>query len=443
MKSIKIRYDKIKKENIDYSILDEAVKNVNRLIHTNYLFMRSFLIYSFENNYDDMDIDVKFIRLGFRIVTGACFIEKAKGRPVGKDRTDILTKMKKYWPIFSKKTNIKPIICHNISYIYNNSASEIYTNIINNLLGNFQKHIHKCIKCHYSINHCKPNKVFSLIIKETSKAIIDKSLSSIKKKSESHRKMIINAVKLFYDKFLPNDYYKKSLASSIKTSTYQYLKSSYKMIKYIEDSVNKLYQFFPIKTSIYDKHITINTNALIDLFVNKDKLKALQKVGDNGFKKIVWNTYFRLWDKNNKLLYKFNNYVFNNEIQINGYSVSLNFIHKDGLDGQKEKNKLRANGRKESYKKKQEMTNEEYNIYKKGKINTKIDKDVQYSTQCNEKLKKLKRTFKKLSDDDKFKKIYELNLKKDYPKIEYLIKGSSAFSKELKEKYKQNKFVFS
>lgn len=54
---------------------------------------------------------------------------------------------------------------------------------------------------------------------------------------------------------------------------------------------------------------------------------------------------------------------------------------------------------------------------------------------------KVKRTFKKLSDNDKFKKLYEQNLKKEYPKIEYLIKGNDKFAQELKEKYDSGKLI--
>ena len=390
MKSIKIRYDKLKKENVDYSILDEAVKNVNRLIHTNYLFIRSFLIYSFENNYDDMNIDVQFIRSGFRIVTGNCLQEKPRGRPTEKDGIDTLTKMKKYWTIFSKKTNIKPIICHNVSYMYNNSASEMYTNIINNLLGHFQKHIYKCIKSHYGMNYCKPNKIFSIIIKDMSEIIINKSLVSIKKKDESHRNMIMNRVKLFSDKFLPRSAYADSLRSANK---------------------------FAFNNNFIIVKIQFNSGLCPPNEVSEAK---------------PWH---------GKPLYKFNNCVFNNEIQINGYSVILNFIHKNGLDGQQKKKKSISDGRKESFKKKQELSNNEYTIYKTNKSTNKIEKKIQNSKDSSEKKKKGKKIYKKLLVEDKIKELYEIELKKEYPHIEYLIRGNDIFSKELREKYNSGKLL--
>ena len=445
MKTIKLKYDKLKKENINYSKLDDAIEKVNRLIHINYLFMRSFLIYSFENNYNDIVVDEQFIRLGFRTIMNGNSSDKTNGRPISKNIECTLIKMKKYWEIFSKVTNINPIKYNNVSYILNNSASEIYTNIINNLILHFHKHVSRCIKSHYGINYQKPNKIFKKFIKDIIKVIIDKSIkkySSDKKiKDIYHKKRVITFIESFSSKFLPNNYYGKSFEKEVKTNTYQYLKSSYLMNKYIENTTNKTYQFFPIKTSIYNKHITINTSALIDIFIDKHKLKALQKVGDNDFKKIVWNKYFKMYDHHGKEIYKIKDYSFNNEIQINGYTVSLSNIHKDEIEQQSKKKQLMAEGRRKSYEKKKEMTNEEYIIYKEKKMDSKIENDIQLKDENNKKKNELKKKFKQLSDIEKFKIIYEKNLKKEFPEIGCLIKGNDKFSEELQKKYNTGKVI--
>ena len=178
MISIKLKLDKLKKENINYSKLDNAIETVNKLIHLNYLFMRSFLIDSFNKNEKNIIINKKFIGLGFKIIINSSSSDKIKGRKIGSENNNTFDKMMQFWKVFSKIIKIDNLKCSNISYILSQAADEIYTNIINNLLLNFDKYIVKCIKSHYCMDNEKPNNIFKPLIRELIKHIIDKKINA-------------------------------------------------------------------------------------------------------------------------------------------------------------------------------------------------------------------------------------------------------------------------
>ena len=79
---------------------------------------------------------------------------------------------------------------------------------------------------------------------------------------------------------------------------FSYLKCMYNMNKYIQEKKLKSIQFFPIRTSVYQKYIKINTSALIDIFIDENKNNFLNKAGDANVQEKLWNKYFKL--KNNK-----------------------------------------------------------------------------------------------------------------------------------------------
>ena len=450
MKTVKVVFNRIKKENIDYSKLFDAITTANKLIHINYLFIRGFLIHSFENKTNKFEVDEKFIRLGFKIIMNCPDNEqKQKGRPIEKNDEHVYLSMCEYWKIFSEKIGINNISYPNISYILNNSAKEIYTNIINNLSLHYEKHVYKCIEVYFIDYITKSNQTYKKYIRLYHKKICDKLNGVVNSKKNKDKYIPINffgnckSVSKFIDKFkedyLPEKSFEIKLEKGIQLNTYDYLKSSYIMNKFIESTNSKMYQFFPIKNSFYDKHITINTSALIDLFICKHKSKALQSVGNDDFKKIVWNKYFNIY-KNNKELIKYNKHIFNYEIQTNGYTVSINYIDKDKLEGQKKKKELMAEGRRKSNILKKNIEKNEFKNHQNKKISDKIDTKKINKDNFIEKKKTETKVINKLSKEDKFKIEYNKNLKSDFPKLEVLMKNPE-MRKILKDKYDSGKLL--
>ena len=124
------------------------------------------------------------------------------------------------------------------------------------------------------------------------------------------------------------------------------------MNKNLETKKYKLFQPLPIRKSLCDSHITINTHALIDIMIrspininceilNKEKLfKNVSK-----YQYEIWENLFNI-NKNKKI--KVKNYSFNYEIKTDGTSISLNYIHNNDISKKQEMVKLRAKKSRES-----------------------------------------------------------------------------------------------
>ena len=78
--------------------------------------------------------------------------------------------------------------------------------------------------------------------------------------------------KIVPEKFKINYYY------DVKTTPQKYLKYMIFMNIELEKIEGKMYQFFPIHSSIIPNHIQIDTKSVIELLVDKEKKKYLDNI---------------------------------------------------------------------------------------------------------------------------------------------------------------------
>ena len=61
----------------------------------------------------------------------------------------------------------------------------------------------------------------------------------------------------------------------------------------LEKIEGKMYQFFPIQSSIIPNHIQIDTKSIIELLVEKEKKQYLDNVELN--KEFLWDKFFEIF----------------------------------------------------------------------------------------------------------------------------------------------------
>ena len=88
-------------------------------------------------------------------------------------------------------------------------------------------------------------------------------------------------------------------------------------------STYKLFHVLPLRSSIMPKNITIDTNALINLIVESNKLYYLKNTKKESYN--IWSKIFNLKDR----IFKKRGYKFNYMIHTNGVSCSLLFVKLD------------------------------------------------------------------------------------------------------------------
>jgi len=210
---------------------------------------------------------------------------------------------------------------------------------------------------------------------------------------------------------MPEDIYQYD----IKKNPQKYMTYMINMIKILEinnkedgqSKEKKLFQFFPLRSSIIPKYIKLDTKFIVEIFIEEKKQQYLDNIVLH--QNMLWNKFFKLDHK----IFKMKNYKFNYMICTDGLTVSILFLHDDEWDPKyiKQKNiqaeKMKCAEMTKDEKKKYKADKEEQ-IKKAEKINREFNKQLKAKEQAiflktliglsKEEQKKLREERKKLNN---------------------------------------------
>ena len=144
--TIKLKLNDICDDNT-YDIITKTVNDINRVMDITYPLMRSYILTVIEERTIDKHvlsvpiIDKKFVSAFLGI--SAFGTIKIQNMTLKNDLT-------RYYKYFCKKTNINTEPLNGVTYILQETATQIHTAIINNIKNHFDKYIWKFIR--YSFN---------------------------------------------------------------------------------------------------------------------------------------------------------------------------------------------------------------------------------------------------------------------------------------------------
>lgn len=188
-----------------------------------------------------------------------------------------------------------------------------------------------------------------------------------------------NWIKEYRYKIVPEDF-EVNYYYDVKCTPQKYLIYMIFMNIELEKIEGKMYQFFPIQSSIIPNHIQIDTKSVIELLVDKEKKKYLDNIELN--KEFLWDKFFNITQK-------IKDYKFDNTIITDGYATSLRFIHNDYIEGEKIKKDKMKKGRKDA----REMTEEDKEKKKLAKKKLEDEKKELNKLKQKEKPKKVEKTY--------------------------------------------------
>jgi hypothetical protein len=325
-----------------------------------------------------------------------------------------------------------------LSQIINSMATDILTNIENNIKLHFFKYVNRFVNSSFK----KVNNDLIEKAKEGTKTQLKKELSkdvfeikqdlfnnTLKSNEKYHKWINTHKNNIFYKDFI------NSYEFDIQNNPQRYLKSMIYMCLEIEKLETKSFQFFPLRTDIIKKYCPIDTKTLIELFIKKDKKKYLDDV--ETFKEPVWKMLFNI----DEPIFKQSNYVFDYKIYTDSYSVSIQMLLNDKVDSEKQRKQNMKNKRKDNKKKTKDMTEEQKAEFKKKSDEEKKKKEQEFKLKLKEKKDKEKEEFKKLSKEEQ-KKI--LDKRKEEIKESKILNGTDFLyledlnDKQLEEVKKNN-----
>ena len=200
----------------------------------------------------------------------------------------------------------------------------------------------------------------------------------------------------------------------------------------------KSFQFFPLRTNISPKYIPLDTKSIIEILVDKEKIKELGKnvkqdlLDDiEGNKHVLWSHYFNL---DNPIFYQ-KDYSFDYRISTDCFGVSIQLIHNDFIEKsnqQKHNRKYKKQQMKETCK---DMTQENKEKYKEELKNQGKLKQEKIKLENKQKRDKMKIEFKKLSKEDKVIEKQKIEDAKKLKNINYI---EFPYLEELDDKQLEN-----
>ena len=271
----------------------------------------------------------------------------------------------------------------NLSSILDYYAITILTSIETNIKMHFFDYVNRFINSYFKVFYKDEitNKEFKKqLFKDLYVVKNDILNGTLKANVKFHNWINEYRFKIVPEEFEINYYY------DVKATPQKYLKYMIFMNIELEKIEGKMYQFFPLQSSIIPRHIQIDTKSVIELLVDKGKKEYLDNIEVN--KEFLWDKFFNITQK-------IKDYKFDNTIITDGYATSLRFIHNDYIEGEKIKKEKMKKGRKDA----KEMTEEE-------KEKKKLDKKI---------LQDEKKELNKLKQKDKPKKIEKIQ---EFPYID-------------------------
>ena len=439
-KTIKVPLSKIKNKNIDYSLLFDAIKRSNKLIFEGYHFLRLFILdyYEYPKNNSFLNINNEFIMMSFKALS-----KKSTGPRPGGTNMEIYSEMCNFFdktfvkllPTFKKKQEYNSedykISATNLSYILHEASKGMIIAIENNIRLNFFKYLNQFVNESFKYGSSKSYN-FRLELRKVKDDLINNTLESDQKYHQW--------IKEIKTKILPIDYI-KNYEHDINIAPLKYLRYMINMNKILEtNKTAKMYQFFPLRKEIKLKYVTINTSALIDIFIKERKNDFFKHVRE--LQNSLWDTYFNIdkfHSKRGKL--KLKNHSFNYQIQTDGFATSLNFIRNDEIEKMNIKKDRKKNALAKTKNENKGKSDDDIMKSKEDKKNIKVKICSDNKLKNDQKKKENKLKFKKLSKNEQEKIKLDLRMKNEIVHLEDVIKIET-YKKHLTEQLNNNKMVY-
>ncbi|AYV83337.1 MAG: hypothetical protein Hyperionvirus6_18 [Hyperionvirus sp.] len=393
---------------LHHNIFQKTVRTIDTIVKYVCFFLRAYLLYQFKNDEELIHID-----RGVLDIVIHCITKKSIAGPPSKKQAILRqTLMDFYNNHFAELTlnfaqyhSIEDISDYeffkidkkNLSQILNYSQTEIITNIENNIKLHFLDHLRHFV-----------NQTF----KEQNNQILDK-LKTKRQKTDCRKRLtaeltkvkndLINCTLLSEQKYhlwintyrnilLPNQT-DKTLEDDINATPQKYLKSMIKICRLLEYEGKKTFQFFPIRTSLIPKNITLDTASLVDIFFQENKNEYLDNI--SLYKEEIWGKIFNMQDP----IFHRKNAVFDYSIMTDGYSVSIRFLKKQYIEANKKKKDNKQNAGKKSKELYKDLSEEEIQKIK----NEKSIKDKQKKAALSKAAREKKKEFKHMSKEQQCK----------------------------------------
>jgi len=400
LRTVKIPLDNIIMRKDDLKIIFDAVNRTNQIVIHVYMFIRLYLLDKYNGGKQIPNIDRDFMAAAIRTISAV----KKAGPPVKGENLKLTNKLKEFYDSTYKHLGYKnKIDGTNLSHILDTVETDIITNIENNIKLNFFKYVKQFVNVFFKSKFKDMIEKADKKDKVDLKKVLDKDLSEIKQDLINNTS-ISNPkyhkwIKKHRSNVFPNEY-KNSYEFDIIHYPQKYLKNMIYMCIEIEKKGGKSFQFFPMRSEAVPKYIPIDTGALIDLFIEKDKNEFNNNISK--YKDPLWDNFFQTCNP----IFNQKQYTFDHRILTDGFTVSIQMINRDMIDDVQQEKDNRKIARQNAKKENKNLTQKEIDKRRKQKAQDKKDKLMKIKLEEKMEKDRKKLEYNNLSKDEQ-KKIRE------------------------------------
>jgi hypothetical protein len=358
--------------------IEDAVLRMNEIATRSYQFIKFYIWHLFINNKPIPTINKPFLTKVFDLVAEK---RKNKTRPVKVKPNSLRNFYNKHFGKFYTDKPCKTNLNSALKELKEEMIRCIETNIKTHFIDYIRKYINilyrnparKIIKDNKTLTKAARTALYKALNKEMKDLKNDFIKCQVKDSDPKYHQWLQNEIKTLFP-FKVNQH----VAYHVKEDPQKYLLPALRINRKIEELEKSPYQVIPQRSNYVPKNITLNTAGLIEIISDKNNEIFKYKIGKmvrniKQYQSCVWRTILKL---EHKSIFNSNKYVFFNQIQTDGVSVSLLFIRKDFANrtfGEKQKYKMDGKRKKEEKKQKKEddeivqlneMTKEQCDKYK-------------------------------------------------------------------------------
>ena len=388
-------------------IIHDAIMRTHELIIHSYQFLRLWILNKYHDKVDIPEITPEVIKMAFLTLSKENIgVSKIKG-----NNLIIFEELTNFFESTYKLLNFEnKIDSKYLSQILNYTSIDICTNIENNVKMHFIKYVKRFVNSSFKMHN---NEIMEKQEKGTKTAMrkeLNKDLYDIKEdllnktlKSKLCYHDWINKHKMH---IFPEDCI-HSYSIDIQHRPQKYIKCMIYMCLEIEKIGTKSFQFFPLRTNMIPKYIPIDTKSLIELLVKVDKAELFKDI--EGVKEEVWGNYFNTENK----IFKQKHYKFDYKISTDGMAVSIQLIHENYVENNKNKKMNMKNKKTELQIVCKNMTQEEKEKYKEKLKENQKKEQLVFKLKNKEIKDAMSKAFKQLSKDEQKNKLKEIKKKRE------------------------------
>jgi hypothetical protein len=396
-RTIKCSLKSISKNELNQTKLFDACYRTHQIVIHIYQFLRLWILKKYHNKQEIPIITDDTIKMAFKSLLKDSQGPKPKGTNL-----NLYNEFKKLYDDEYKKLNYEfKLDGVNLSQILGYMSVDMLTNIKNNIKLHFIKYLNRFVNSSFKkqnnklLEKCekgtktKLRKELNKDLYEIKQALINNTLNSNNKYHEWINKHKVN--------IFPKEF-NTSYEFDIQNNPQNYIKGMIYMCLEIEKLETKSFQFFPLRNNIILKYIPIDSKSIIELFVEKDKNTYLTDIENK--KQELWSKYFNL----DNPVFKQKEYSFDYRISTDCFSVSIQLIHNDFIQKEKDKKQNMKNKKSEMKELTKDMNQEQKEKYKEDLQKKKNEEQIKLKLEKKLIKDKEKEGYKKLSKEEKNKR---------------------------------------